>query len=180
MFQNVIFIHFGPIGTNPDTSPTLFRLFLKKSYFWPTGGHFWPYGISPRADFTKNLNIEKSSKTPIFLPSKKPLGRLDTIAPSQWPKGRFLLCFWEKCPPELTEQLHSLSLLFLKIEMLTPGLVPLDPGRDSVQNAGSFVSVALIWGKIHFWKSGFCEQTFFGSPSQKTSFEVCPSTAGIN
>ena len=47
--------------------PPLFRLFLINFYFCPPGGHFWPHGISRSPSFTKNLNIEKSSKTSIFL-----------------------------------------------------------------------------------------------------------------
>ena len=35
------------------------------------------------------------------------------------------------------------SFLFFDF-LLTPGPIPLDPGRDSVQNDGTFASVALV------------------------------------
>ena len=32
--------------------------------------------------------------------------------------------------------------------LLTPGPIPLDPGRAAVQNDGTFASVALVWTQL--------------------------------
>ena len=63
---NVIYIHFGLIGTNPDTSPTLFRLFLKKSYFWPIGFTFGHMGFHHEPISAKICILKKLPKHRYF------------------------------------------------------------------------------------------------------------------